>query len=230
MIRPMNSITHIGERSRASRLRSGAAVLLLLGVAFPALAIEVCASAGKLDVPPGMKEPCESLARFAEVTGKCAAEIAEDRRLQRYAAGILELERQTRIDESVVRSLRMLRDKPDASGGRTIDADAFERQMAVQESAGERNRSALAAKRSAAVSAGYSQLAQPGYAQAVISNAVWRYLDNAVRPQLANCRSGSAGRTSAGEFAGMLAVSMSHGNPIETQIVRQLLGEQPRSP
>lgn len=203
--------------------------LLLMSASLPAMALDVCASVGKIDASPGKKDPCDSLAYFAEVAGKCAAEIVEDRRLQRYAAGILELERQTRIDESVLRSLRMMRNNPALPGGKTGDPTALDRQVAAQEAYGAKNLLALADKRSSAVSAGYRQLAQPGYAQTVISNAVWRYLDNAVRPQLANCRNSTEGRKNAADFAGMLAVTMSHGNPIETQIIRQLLGEQPKT-
>lgn len=207
--------------------RAGLVAFLLWSAAFPAMALDVCASVGKLDAPAGRKDPCEGLAYLAEVAGKCAAEIPEDRRLQRLAAGILELERQTRIDESVLRSLRLMRDNPTASRGMNSDPAALDRQMAIQESHGAKNRSLLAERRSSAVAAGFPQLAQAGYAQTVITNAVWRYLDSAVRPQLANCRGGNDGRRTAGDFAGMLAVSLSHGNPIETQIIRQLLGEQP---
>jgi hypothetical protein len=95
--------------------------------------------------------------------------------------------------------------------------------ISFQESYSAKNRDALAEKRALAVSAGYSRLAEEGYAQTVITNAVWRYMDSVVQPQVASCDASPEGRKRAGEFAGMLAVSMSHGNPIETQIVRQLL-------
>jgi hypothetical protein len=182
--------------------------LVLLAFAAPAFALEVCPSVGKVDLAP-VKDPCEGLAFFSRIAAICAAEIPEDRNLQRHAAGILELERQAKIDESV---LAIMRKKGMAA-----------ERISFQESYSEKNRSALAEKRALAVSAGYSQLAQEGTAQSVITNAVWRYLDATVRPQLASCSAGEAGRKAAGQFAAMLAVSMSHGNPIEAEIVRQLL-------
>jgi hypothetical protein len=138
--------------------------------------------------------------------------MPEDRNLQRHAAGILELERQTKIDDSVLASMRKM--------------NMAQERISFQESYGAKNRSDLAEKRALAVAAGYSQLGQEGYAQSVISNAVWRYLDGAVRAQVANCTAGEAGRKAAGEFAGMLGVSMSHGNPLEQHIIRQLLGKE----
>jgi hypothetical protein len=185
------------------------AALFLAFLALPALALEVCPSVGKVDLP-AIKEPCEGLAFFARIAAKCATELPEDRNLQRHAAGILELERQAHIDASVLASMRKM-------GGFSPERIAF------QESYAAKNQSALAEKRALAVAAGYSQLAQEGAAQAVIGNAVWRYLDATVQPQLANCSDGEAGRKAAGQFAGMLAVSMSHGNPIEARIIRELL-------
>jgi hypothetical protein len=175
----------------------------------PASALDFCPSVGKVEPPPGKMEPCESLAFLAKITAKCAAEIPEDKNLQRHAAGILELERQTKIDESVLSSMRKM--------GMTQERIAF------QESYGAKNRDALAEKRALAVSAGYSQLANEGPAQAVISNAVWRYMDTAAQPHLTACTRSEAGKKAAGEFAGALAISFSHGNPLEQQIIRQLL-------
>lgn len=50
--------------------------------------------------------------------------------------------------------------------------------VSSMESYGAKNRSALADNGSSAVSAGYLQLAQPGYAQTVISNAVESFIDH----------------------------------------------------
>lgn len=209
--------------------RAAVGAFLLWSTASPVAALEVCASAGKIDMRTDGRDPCENLATLAGVVSKCAAEIPEDRQLQRHAAGILQLERQTRIDESVIQSLRKMRESPSSSRELNSDLSAFDRQMSVQESLGEKNRAALAERRSTAVSAGYQQLARWGYAQAVITNAVWRYLDSLIDPQVANCRSGGDGLKSASTFAGMLATALSHGNPIETQIMRQLLGDQPEA-
>lgn len=209
--------------------RAGVGAFLLWNAASPVMALEVCASVGKIDSRMDRSDTCGNLANLAEVASRCAAEIPEDRRLQRHAAGILQLEKQTKIDDSVIQSLRKMREIPDSSREMNVDPAAFERRMAIQESLGEKNRAALAEKRSTAVSAGYPKLAQPGYAQAVITNAVWRYLESLIRPQVVDCRSGSDGLKSAANFAGMFAVSISHGNPIETQIMRQLLGDQPEA-
>ena len=186
------------------------AALLLAALACPAFALDFCPSAGKAELP-AVKDPCEGLTYFSRITATCAAEIPEDRNLQRHAAGILELERQAKIDDSVLASMRKM--------------GMAQERISFQETYAGKNRSALAEKRALAVSAGYSQLAQEGPAQSIISNAVWRYLDTAVRPQVANCSAGEEGRKAAGDFAGMLAVSMSHGNPIEQQVIRQLLGK-----
>lgn len=185
------------------------AALLLSVVALPAAALDFCPSVGKVDMPANRSDPCEGLAFLSTITAKCAAEIPEDKNLQRHAAGILELERQTKIDESVLASMRKM--------------NMAQERISFQESYSAKNRDALAEKRALAVSAGYSQLANEGPAQAVISNAVWRYMDGAVQPQVAGCSASPEGRKRAGEFAGMLAVSMSHGNPLETEIIRQLL-------
>jgi hypothetical protein len=186
------------------------AALLLAALATPAWALDFCPSVGKVDLPP-VKDPCDGLAFFSRIAATCAAEIPEDRNLQRHAAGILELERQAKINESVLVSMRKM--------------GMAQERISFQESYSETNRSALAEKRTLAVSAGYSQLAREGAAQSVITNAVWRYLDVTARPELANCSAGEAGRKAASDFAGLLAVSMSHGNPIEAQIIRELLGK-----
>ena len=196
---------------------------LLAAIALPASALDFCPSVGKVEPPAGKMEPCEGLAFLAKITAKCAAEIPEDKNLQRHAAGILELERQVKIDQSVTKSLQQMRAKPQPIGGRPIDPAAMDRQIAFQESYAAKNRDALAEKRALAVSAGYSQLGQEGTAQAVISNAVWRYMDNAVQPHLTACSQSEAGKRAAGEFAGALAMSFTHGNPLEQQIIRQLL-------
>lgn len=187
------------------------AALLLSVVALPAVALDFCPSVGNVDMPANRSDPCEGLAFLSKIAATCAAEIPEDKNLQRHAAGILELERQTKIDESVLATMRKM--------------GMAQERISFQESYSAKNRDALAEKRALAVSAGYSQLAQEGPAQAVISNAVWRYMDSAVQPHVAGCSASPEGRKRAGEFAGMLAVSMSHGNPLETQIIRQLLGK-----
>lgn len=178
-------------------------------VALPAPALDFCPSVGKVEVPANRTDPCEGLAFLAKIMAKCAAEIPEDRNLQRHAAGILELERQTKIDESVLANMRKM--------------GMAEERISFQESYSAKNRDALAEKRALAASAGYSQLAREGSAQPVITNAVWRYMDNAVRPHVAGCTQGEAGRKAATEFAGMLGVAMSHGNPIEREVMRRLL-------
>ena len=185
------------------------AALILGVVALPAAALEPCPSVGNVDMPANRSDPCEGLAFLAKITAKCAAEMPEDKNLQRHSAAILELERQTKIDETVLASMRKM--------------NMAQERISFQESYSAKNRDALAEKRALAVSAGYSQLAKEGPAQAVISNAVWRYMDGAVQPQVAGCSASPEGRKRAGEFAGMLAVSMSHGNPLETEIIRQLL-------
>ena len=186
------------------------AALVFLVVTLPAAALDFCPSVGKVEPPAKKMEACEGLAFVAKITSRCAAEMPEDKNLQRHAAGILELERQTKVDDSVLASMRKMNMAPE--------------RISFQEAYGAKNRDALAEKRALAVSAGYSQLAQEGTAQAVISNAVWRYLDSAAQPHVAGCTQGEAGRKAAGEFAGMLGVAMSHGNPLEQQIIRQLLG------
>ena len=186
------------------------AALVLFVVATPAAALDFCPSVGSVELPANRTDPCEGLAFLAKIAATCAEEIPEDRNLQRHAAGILELERQTKIDEDVLAAMRKM-------------GSFSEERIAFQESYAAKNRGALAEKRALAVSAGYPQFAQEGTAQAVISNAVWRYMDGAVRPHVARCTQGEAGKKAAGEFAGMLAVSMSHGNPIEQQIIRRLL-------
>lgn len=200
------------------------AALLLAAVALPAAALDFCPSVGKVETP-GKMEPCEGLAFLAKITAKCAAEIPEDRSLQRHAAGILELERQRKIDENVLIGLRQVRADPQRMSGMKIDPALLDRQIAMQEGLADKTLADLREKRALGVSAGYSQLAKEGAAQTVIDNAVWRYLDGAVRPQVANCSSGGAGRKAASDFAGMLGVSMSHGNPLEREIIRQLLGK-----
>lgn len=193
------------------RMSSVFAALLLSVIALPAAALDFCPSVGKVEAPATRTDPCEGLAFLAKITAKCVAEIPEDRNLQRHAAGILELERQVKIDESVLATMRKMAMSPE--------------RISFQESYAAKNRDALAGKRALAVAAGYSQLAQEGSAQAIISNAVWRYVDSAVQPHVAGCAQGEAGKKAAGEFAGALAVSMSHGNPIETMVIRQLLGK-----
>ena len=182
---------------------------LLAVIALPARALDFCPSVGKVEPPAGKMEPCEALAFLSKITSRCAAEIPEDKNFQRHAAGILELERQTKIDESVLQTMRKMNMAPE--------------RISFQESYAAKNKSALVEKRALAVSAGYSQLANEGTAQAVISNAVWRYMDTAAQPHLKGCTQSEAGKKAAGEFAGALAMSFSHGNPLETQIIRQLL-------
>ena len=150
------------------------AALLFATVALPASALDFCPSVGKVDVPANRSDPCEGLAFLAKIASKCAAEMPEDRNLQRHAAGILELERQVGIDSSVLASMRQM-------------GSFSQERIAFQESYAAKNRDALAEKRALAVSAGYSQLASEGPAQAVITNAVWRYLDNAIQPHVAGC-------------------------------------------
>lgn len=208
--------------------RAGFAALLLWSAASSGTTLDLCAAAGKIGTRADQNDPCERLSLLAEVASKCAAEMPEDRQLQRHAAGILQLEKQLQIDQSVMQSLRQMRDAPTASTGPMhLDPSALDRQIAFQESAGEKNRAALAARRTVAVSAGYPMLAQAGFAQAVITNAVWRHVESWTAPQATNCRNSENEGTSAGQLAGMIAVLLSHGNPIETQVMRQLLADPP---
>jgi hypothetical protein len=198
---------------------------LLAAVALPAAALDFCSSVGKVEPPAAKMEPCEGIAFLARITAKCAAEMPEDHNLQRHAAGILELENKRKVDTMVRQGLRATQADPEHLHGRKIDPVLLDRQIAMQEALAAKTEADLREKRALAASAGYSQPAKEGTAQTVIDNAVWRYLDGTVQPHVAGCSQSEAGKKAAGEFAGMLGVAMSHGNAIEREVMRQLLGK-----
>src|SRR5215472_3970114 len=212
---------------RTWNLGVGLAALLLAAAVLPASALEVCLSVGKVELPAGTLEPCDSLAYLAKIISRCAVEIPEDKNLQRHAAGILELENKHKVDLMVLQGLRATLANPQQMADRKIDPVLLDRRIAMQEGLATKTESDLRERRALAVSAGYSQLAREGAAQAIIDNAVWRYLDTEMHPRVGSCSASEAGRRSAAEFAGMLGVAASHGNPLEREVMRQLLESTP---
>ena len=206
----------------------GVVALLLAATVLPASALEVCPSVGKVEMPAGKLEPCSGLAYLAKIISKCAAEIPEDKTLQRHAAEILELENEHKVDQMVLQDLRTTRANPERMRGRKMDPVLLDRQIAMQERLAAKIESDLREKRALAVSAGYLPLAKEGAAQTIIDNAVWRYLDTEMHPRVGSCSASEAGRRSAAEFAARLGVAASHGNPLEREVMRELLESTPR--
>ena len=171
----------------------GASIALLaVAIGTCASAEDLCAAAGPLKgltPSPGSRprDACEGLRVLQAAVAKCAAEFPDDRALQIRAASILPLERQRSIDASVLASLRQMQANPQGLKSSNIDRTLLARRIEMIEAQAAKIDAELAAKRDSAVAAGYGQLAQDGYAQTIVSSAVWRYVDGEVRQRLEAC-------------------------------------------
>src|SRR5262245_7334972 len=215
MVPPLKRLYSIMGSPASARVACLAAAFM----ATAAVAQNLCPAAAHLTLPkprPGTNaDPCEGLAVIAQATVACSAEYPADRRLQAHAAGILDLERRRRVE---VLTLDGLRKSPERGLERYIQST--ERELAQIDSE-------LDARKKRATAAGYHELAEAGYAQKIMSNVVWRYLDFEARNRLTGCAT-PAGRQAAQEFIGNLAVAFSHGNPIERTLMQRLLQEAPK--
>jgi hypothetical protein len=193
---------------------------------------ELCATAKRPEVrmpPPGsgISDPCDGLRLLLPIVAACAAEYPEDQALQRYAADILQLEREQKIEAGVLASMRKMAANPQSLQTSNIDPTLFARRIAMVEAKAAEIDADLAVKRSSAAAAGYSRLSEEGFAQAIISNAVWRYLLEEVRRHVDSCTD-DAGRRAARELIAGLAVMASHGDALEREVTRRILLPAPK--
>jgi len=200
--------------------------MAVMTIATCSWAQDLCTGAGPLGTlaPSAGSRPrdaCDGLRLLQPMVAKCAAEFPEDRALQLRAAGALPLERQRSIDASVVASLREMQASPQRLTASNIDPTLLARRIEMMEAQAAKTDADLAAKRASAAAAGYRELAQDGYAQKIIWNAVWRYVDGEVRRRLEACTD-DAGRRAALDFIANLAIMLTHEGGLERELMRRL--------
>ncbi len=193
---------------------------------------ELCPGSGPLEAPirrPGstVPDPCDALRILLPVAAKCATEFPEIPGLQIHAANVLLLERQRKIDVSVLTSMRKMLESPQQLQDLNIDAAAWARRIEIAETGLAKTDADLATQHQRAVAAGYNQLAQTGAAQKIISSVIWRQIETDARSFLSACTD-NAGREAARRFVSSLGIMMSHGKGFEREIIRRIRDSTPK--